>query len=164
MLRKISLFVILLVCLIQACAPDEIDPVVAEAPSLVGRITETGPALTVPNAEVTSIFLNNFPVSDISLIELVENKTESGKYFLYAEGNDLSPDVEDGQKLAMRFTTESRGNEIHLFLAKSLGESCSGVNCSLCAFKDGGGCTCKKAIDLLKPAGCNHTITKPDEE
>jgi len=137
---------------------------VADAPSVIGKITESGPALTVPNAAVSSIFLNTFPVTDITLIELVESKAEKGNYFLYGEGRDLSPTAAEGQTLVMRFTTAVNDGNIHLVTAKSLGESCSGINCSKCAFKTGGGCECKKTIDWTKPAGCNHTVTKPDDQ
>ena len=35
------------------------------------------------------------------------------------------------------------------------GEKCTGVNCSHCAFKSGGGCECKNSLNT-----CNHEITR----
>lgn len=162
MLHRISLFLILCTCFLQGCTPENSSPITEANPSLLGQITETGPALTAPTEAVASVFLDAFPVTNISLVELVESKMEKGSYYLYAEGADKSPTAEEGQILIMRFTTEVNDGKVYLDFTKSnvLGESCSGDNCSKCAFKTGGGCKCEKVINALKPAGCNHTITK----
>lgn len=56
-------------------------------------------------------------------------------------------------------TSRTEVEEVDDFLMMRLNgvtETCSGKNCSHCAFKDGGGCTCKNIGQGI----CSHTITK----
>ena len=59
-----------------------------------------------------------------------------------------------GNCYVQRFPIVKSGESVYLRMGAK-GETCAGVNCSHCAFKDGGGCECKNSLNT-----CNHTITR----
>lgn len=57
-------------------------------------------------------------------------------------------------------TTKTMGEQLVItFVYKGTGEMCTGVNCTNCIIKDGGGCDCKNDGENGQTTNCNHTIT-----
>ena len=72
--------------------------------------------------------------------------------FLYREGHK-------GKDCRLSRTEITEGVpdlKISFMRAGGITESCSGISCEHCAFRDGGGCTCKN----IGQGVCTHTITK----
>lgn len=73
----------------------------------------------------------------------------------------------DGNSIAYRqeITIKSLNeNTIIVFNRDGLGETCTGVNCSHCKVKEGGGCTCESAGNPDQTSYCNHTVSTGDDK
>ncbi len=91
---------------------------------------------------------------------------ELNKEFINVFGYDS-----DGNSVAYRQEVTSvikdDGSIILNFVENGIGETCTGVNCSHCEIKEGGGCDCKQAgdPDPSKATYCNHKVsTDPPKE
>jgi hypothetical protein len=94
--------------------------------------------------------MKNFSITEDDILD---------KKFIQGEGVD-----EDGNYVVFRTAVEIKrlenGDSQFAPQLPNEGESCTGVNCSKCAFASGGGCTCKKEGSLIgEPSYCNHTIS-----
>jgi len=94
--------------------------------------------------------MKNFSITEDQLLN---------KSYIQGEGID-----EDGNHVVFRTEVEIKqlknGDYQFAPTLPNPGESCTGVNCSKCAFAEGGGCTCEKiGSDGGGSSYCNHTIS-----
>jgi len=83
------------------------------------------------------------------VIDKVEILEEGGNKYLYRRGEDNKGNC----ILTRTLLVQTDG----LVFMRRMGntETCTGKNCSFCAFKTTGGCECKNSLNT-----CEHTITK----
>ncbi|MCB9231586.1 MAG: hypothetical protein H6581_07985 [Bacteroidia bacterium] len=122
----------------------------------VSDLHDLSPVASELSARFDQIFVAQ-PLQNKGKYTFTED-AETHQSFVEGEGTD-----QDGNAVIFRAeckVSEGQGGGKALKLV-NMGESCSGNNCSLCAFATGGGCTCRKAAS---PSGenayCNHTVTK----
>lgn len=84
------------------------------------------------------------------------DKDEDGKAYVSGEGV-----TKDGAKVIFRVgASASAINGSFDISMEASGESCSGVNCTKCAFEKGGGCKCESiGSHLGGPPYCNHSVS-----
>ena len=88
-------------------------------------------------------FDNGVEVSDASVV------TEDKTTYLYRKGKS-----KDGNCIVSRTPLIDVNGE-YMMRMKGTTETCSGKNCSYCAFKTTGGCECKNSLN-----SCEHTISR----
>jgi hypothetical protein len=83
-------------------------------------------------------------------------ESELNQGYIYGAAKDR-----DGNTVVFRITVNESDGKITLQASGAGSESCTGINCELCAFANNGGCTCKRVGSLLggTPA-CNHAISR----
>lgn len=77
-------------------------------------------------------------------------QTDSGKTYHYREGESRKGDCRISR------TPVDKADGFVFMRMNGATETCSGVTCEHCAFKDTGGCTCKNIAQGI----CTHTITR----
>jgi hypothetical protein len=82
--------------------------------------------------------------------------SELNQGYIYGAAKD-----KDGNNVVFRFTVIESNGQITLQASGAGSESCTGINCELCAFASNGGCTCKRVGSIMggSPA-CNHAISR----
>ena len=104
-----------------------------------GKITD----IIVSPSLLNTTFDNGVEVSDATVV------TEGETTYLYRKGK--SP---EGNCIVSR-TPLIDANGQYMMRINGLTETCTGKNCSYCAFKTTGGCECKNSLNL-----CEHTISR----
>ncbi len=107
--------------------------------------------LMVDGELMTDIINDRF--DDGTKAEKIELVTENEKTYLIRQGFD----EEKNCHLSRTEMISEQIGRTSVFMMPMLGttETCTGDKCSNCAFKDGGGCTCKVPLGF-----CNHTISR----
>jgi hypothetical protein len=144
--------------------------------SFLGKVTSDGAILTKTDKSLDQFFIDRFPTSEITLMEITEHP-EDGLFYLYAEGVHNAPNAIPGAPIVMRWeieeikgilnfikrsdlTKSDNGND-DLGRVGGFGESCTGDPCSYCKFNDPplNGCWCARSNNN-SDSKCNHTVTK----
>lgn len=104
--------------------------------------------ITISNQDATAAFLNFFADFDGSSFEIMEMDQTC---YLFSKG----------EHAVYRINLEVSTNFLQFATTGLTAESCSGVNCSHCVFKEGGGCDCQKTGDIMGESPyCNHSVSK----
>ncbi len=106
-------------------------------------------------------FSNGVKISEfwVEKIEKVEkNKAKKPVTYFYRKGYDRKKNcIISRTPLDVR-PIDGKDTIAYMMRMRGVTETCSGDGCSHCAFKDTGGCVCKKFSGT-----CNHTISKNTE-
>jgi hypothetical protein len=84
--------------------------------------------------------------------------SDSNDGYVYGNGLNL-----DGSDVVFRVKTDNSNGIVKLTDQAGVisAESCSGVNCSKCAFASGGGCSCETIGSVVGGASyCNHSKSR----
>lgn len=85
------------------------------------------------------------------------------KTFIVADGVDKAGNSVNFRQEVILTKAKSNDGEILTINSSQRGESCSGVNCTHCKVKEGGGCNCLGAGDPSEVSYCNHKVTTGDQ-